>query len=825
MVFFHFAVQFFCSFVLFSDSFAAVFLERHEASNVLKREKRANSWFEELYPGSLERECIEEKCSFEEAREIFKDYGRTMDFWRSYTDRGKCQSNPCQNGGTCSDNFQNYVCLCPEGFEGRNCEFDLNLSLKCEYDNGGCEHFCHEIENLVRECSCVNGYRLGNDQTSCIPEVPYPCGRFQVLNETKNQTSVETQAAREGRIVGGTECPKGECPWQALLTYKGAPFCGGILVSPKWVITAAHCLVQKDKKNLHVILGEHNVNTLDGSEVTSKVVDYILHEKYVKATSDNDIALLRLQKAVNYTQFIVPICLPEVQFAVKVLSSVKLSTVSGWGRLTENGPTAAILQRVEIQRVKTQECIEISKMNVTENMFCAGFKEGKQDSCKGDSGGPHASKYKNTWFLTGVVSFGEGCARQNKYGIYSRLSKFINWLDQKWVLQWMFQPLKWYAMRSQMAEMQSLHQKMARKKWTPQVMDAAVEGVPVTGVVCNEVTDPKAQCSFENGGCDHYCKMKSNSVECSCVAGYELGADKKSCIPIAETFACGRLVAGTSPTIIPETDQGNINIHKDTFSKGYSDDIKKIKQNPSSHTEAVGNPHSGIHREYCPVGHCPWQATFLNKENSTICEGVILNEKFILTAAHCFIPEQSIRVVVGDYDREKIEGTEYEHQAEQWITHQSFTDETYNYDIALVKLTYPISFTPHVIPVCLPDKEFSENILMKQQSGLTGGFCDIPKSGEKGNKLMQLAVPFIDQNKCITSSNFSVTQQMFCAGYENETHIFCHGGSPHITAYKNTYFITGVLIQGGGGAIHAKYNIYTKVSAHLAWINTIMKFM
>lgn len=427
MVFFYFAVQIFCSFLLFSDSLAAVFLQRHEASTVLKRQKRANSWFEELYPGSLERECIEEKCSFEEAREIFKDYRRTMDFWRSYSDRDQCLSNPCHNGGTCSNSFRNYVCLCPEGYEGRNCEFDINHALKCEYDNGGCEHFCEENEKQVRVCRCVNGYFLGNDQTSCIPEVPYPCGKIQVLNESKNHTNVE----RDGRIVGGTECPKGECPWQALLTYSGQPLCGAVLISPNWVVTAAHCLVKKDKKVLHVILGEHKVDHPDGNEVTINVANYILHEKYIKRTSDNDIALVRLEKAVNYTKFIVPICLPEVQFAVDILSLVKLSTVSGWGRLSESGPTAAVLQRVELQRIRTQECVEISKMNVTENMFCAGFKEGKQDSCKGDSGGPHASKYKNTWFLTGIVSFGEGCARENKFGIYTRLSKYVNWLQKK----------------------------------------------------------------------------------------------------------------------------------------------------------------------------------------------------------------------------------------------------------------------------------------------------------------------------------------------------------------------------------------------------------
>uniref|UniRef100_A0A8C8ZXC8 Coagulation factor VII n=1 Tax=Prolemur simus TaxID=1328070 RepID=A0A8C8ZXC8_PROSS len=96
-----------------------IFVTQEAAHGVLRRERRANSFLEELRPGSLERECKEEQCSFEEAREIFRDTERTVT--RS-ADGDQCASNPCRNGGSCEDQLQSYICFCLPDFEGRNCE-------------------------------------------------------------------------------------------------------------------------------------------------------------------------------------------------------------------------------------------------------------------------------------------------------------------------------------------------------------------------------------------------------------------------------------------------------------------------------------------------------------------------------------------------------------------------------------------------------------------------------------------------------------------------------------------------------------------------------
>ncbi|MBN3303546.1 coagulation factor VII [Amia ocellicauda] len=395
----------------------SVFLQKDEASRVLlQRSKRANSFMEELKLGDLERECLEEICSQEEAKEIFSIEENFEEFWRIYSDTNECDSGPCENGATCVDQMKSYSCLCLSGYEGRNCQNEVRTSLGCIYKNGGCEHFCTETAGSPHQCFCAAGYSLDKDNTSCIPQVQFPCG--------------QTQSHFSPRIVKGVVCPKGECPWQALLQISGVYLCGGIVIDTIWVLTAAHCVHQISKYRMMVILGEHIRNVEEGTEQLKVVEKIIVHEDYNATNADNDIALLQLNSSATYNQFVRPICLPTRQFTMLELATVRLSTVSGWGRLGESGPTAKVLQRIEIPRIKTQECRAKTKMTITNNMFCAGDFEGEKDSCMGDSGGPLVTKYKNTWFLTGIVSWGQGCALPGYYGIYTRVSNYLDWIQK-----------------------------------------------------------------------------------------------------------------------------------------------------------------------------------------------------------------------------------------------------------------------------------------------------------------------------------------------------------------------------------------------------------
>uniref|UniRef100_A0A8C0X2C8 Coagulation factor X n=1 Tax=Castor canadensis TaxID=51338 RepID=A0A8C0X2C8_CASCN len=227
----------------------SVFINQDQANDVLVRTRRANSLFEEMKKGNLERECMEETCSYEEAREVFEDNDKTNEFWNKYKDGDQCETSPCENKGTCQDGLGGYTCICEEGFEGKDCEFFVR-SL-CSLDNGGCDQFCQEEQNSV-VCSCASGYFLGDDGKSCISTEPFPCGKLtvgrskrsapQTTNSTdavptwnilddlpptenpmdllnlnqQNLTDQEKESRDLGRIVGGRDCKNGECPWQVI---------------------------------------------------------------------------------------------------------------------------------------------------------------------------------------------------------------------------------------------------------------------------------------------------------------------------------------------------------------------------------------------------------------------------------------------------------------------------------------------------------------------------------------------------------------------------------------------------------------------------------
>ncbi|XP_070813793.1 coagulation factor VII [Chaetodon trifascialis] len=393
-----------------------VFVSRPEASVFLHRSRRANYLLEELKRGNLERECLEEKCSYEEAKEIFALPQQLEAFWRMYTAVDHCLSSPCKNGATCTRRIDTYVCKCSPGFHGYNCDKARSTSNGCRYRNGGCEHFCRDLPDRSHVCFCAPGYGLDRDNSTCLSEERVPCGRTRYLGL---------------RVISGEICPKGHCPWQALLTENHNYSCGAIVLSDQWILTAAHCVVKNPNGVFHVTVGEHDLHVVEGSEQKRRVVKVIIHRGYNKSSSDTDLAMLKLHRAVKLGNYVVPICLPAQNSTFsRTLATIRQSTVSGWGRLSQFGPPARFLQRLVLPRVPLQECRLHTNLNITKNMLCAGLRSGGRDACKGDSGGPLVTLYKKTWFLTGVVSWGKGCANENMYGVYTKVSNFLDWIQE-----------------------------------------------------------------------------------------------------------------------------------------------------------------------------------------------------------------------------------------------------------------------------------------------------------------------------------------------------------------------------------------------------------
>jgi hypothetical protein len=229
------------------------------------------------------------------------------------------------------------------------------------------------------------------------------------------------------RIVGGKAAADGEYPWMVALVDPAEPdnydalFCGGSLIHPRWVLTAAHCVEGQRAEDIEVVVGATDLDDPgDGQRIA--VAEVIIAPGYNAYTSDSDFALLRLEAPASGT--LMPLLDDPALAAPGVLA-----TVIGWGDTTNgrgNYPTR--LQEVDVPVVDLAVANASAEYEgtLTENMLPAGFAEGGKDSCSGDSGGPLMvpSPLAPGWMQAGVVSFGAGCALPDVYGIYTRIGNF-----------------------------------------------------------------------------------------------------------------------------------------------------------------------------------------------------------------------------------------------------------------------------------------------------------------------------------------------------------------------------------------------------------------
>ena len=251
----------------------------------------------------------------------------------------------------------------------------------------------------------------------------------------------------------GEETDVNEYPWQVGMTVKGqsSVFCGGSLISNRWIMTAAHCTVHKgeplDAKIMEALLGEHDTKSRDETTAVRMGISLIrTHPNYNQGTKwNNDVALLKLESSIDFAAHphIRPICLPVDDS--NDFHDLR-ATVSGWGT-TEEGASATTnkLRDVEVKVLTNSACVDEYKYassKITDLMLCA-ISDAGGDSCQGDSGGPLVSAGTGDGFtpgqnfeLLGVVSWGKGCARSNYPGVYARVSKQLGWIAETTAEGW-----------------------------------------------------------------------------------------------------------------------------------------------------------------------------------------------------------------------------------------------------------------------------------------------------------------------------------------------------------------------------------------------------
>lgn len=290
----------------------------------------------------------------------------------------------------------------------------------------------------------VSGDRNGNG-----------CGNNGDCRDTSSLLPTDCGRDLSNRIVGGVATELDEFPWMVLLEYRkpkgNTTACGGVLISKRYVLTAAHCItgrsLPRDWRLTGVRLGEYNTATLrdcipDGNDsevcadpvLTMEVEEQLAHEDYQpRVTGEkHDIALLRLARDVPFSNFVKPICLP---------SSPSLNQkfhVAGWGK-TETKSESEVKLKVGVVLADRQACEDkylAHNIKLGEGQICAGGETGK-DSCRGDSGGPLMQQDRMSdgslrWRSVGVVSFGPTpCGMSGWPGVYTKVYDYMPWILSK----------------------------------------------------------------------------------------------------------------------------------------------------------------------------------------------------------------------------------------------------------------------------------------------------------------------------------------------------------------------------------------------------------
>ncbi|KAJ6658148.1 hypothetical protein lerEdw1_001624 [Lerista edwardsae] len=258
--------------------------------------------------------------------------------------------------------------------------------------------------------------------TSIFPD---QCGTMPAVDEIATGT----------RIIGGRDAQLGAWPWQiSLQIYQfGIGFhhvCGGSLINHNTVVTAAHCFKLLSPELWRVVIGIHHLYKAEPHVVASSISNIMIHSDYSKHTNENDIALLSLSQAIQYNDYIQPICLPGTSLKV---TKEYLCYIAGWGHTDKKDTRKYILQEAQVNIIPLKICNKRDWYGgrIKMNMICAGYENGSVNSCKGDSGGPlmcyfpDASKY----YLIGITSFGSKCGQPKKPAVYTLVPNYKHWLD------------------------------------------------------------------------------------------------------------------------------------------------------------------------------------------------------------------------------------------------------------------------------------------------------------------------------------------------------------------------------------------------------------
>ncbi|RZC33800.1 Trypsin and/or DUF1986 domain containing protein [Asbolus verrucosus] len=505
--------------------------------------------------------------------------------------------------------------------------------------------------------------------------------------KTKNCTCECGHTNQENRIVGGRPTGVNRYPWVARIVYDGHFHCGASLLTQDYVLTAAHCVRKLKRSKIRIILGDYDQSTTEDAPAKMRAVASIIrHRNFDQDTYNHDIALLKLRKPVEFSKNIRPICLPSSNdsnlhirrnfnnFVAARDPAGKTGTVVGWGRTAEGGMLPNVVQEVQVPILTLSQCraMKYRASRITSYMLCAG--RGAMDSCQGDSGGPLLVSNGDKYEIVGIVSWGVGCGRPGYPGVYTRVSKYLNWLKYN--------------------------------------LDDTC-GVSAQSTLAKKIFGPK----FGPFGNHPPPRHDTPASSCSCTCG-----DRND---------PGRIVGGK----------------------------------PTNENEF------------------PWMAR-LSYFNRFYCGGMLINDRYVLTAAHCVKGFMwfMIKVTFGEHDR-CVDTKKPESRFVLRAIAGAFSFLNFDNDIALLRLNDRVPITTNIQPICLP--KVKDNLYVGAIA-VASGWGTLQEDGKPSCVLQE-----VDGDS----------------------------GGPLVTKRADEkYELIGIVSWGNGCARPGYPGVYTRVTRYLDWI-------
>ncbi|CEF67615.1 Peptidase S1 domain and Peptidase S1A, chymotrypsin-type family and Trypsin-like cysteine/serine peptidase domain-containing protein [Strongyloides ratti] len=254
------------------------------------------------------------------------------------------------------------------------------------------------------------------------------CGKTS--NIKKGYTFRDFEGSQSSRIVGGSKALNNSWPWIGqIVNENGTHVCGSTLVGKRFLLTAAHCFGDVKSKNdiyenYSVLLGSNERNKGEKYEIETISIHPYYKRNFI--AYEYDIAIIKLTEPVNINKKITPI-----KISKNPVNRYRVCVVAGWGMTSEDGDQATFLKELQLPVLSNEICNDFMHYRGLVNTlssFCAGYSDGRDDACKGDSGGPLMCLDNESWEIHGIVSWGVGCAKRGYPGIYTSVYLVKSWI-------------------------------------------------------------------------------------------------------------------------------------------------------------------------------------------------------------------------------------------------------------------------------------------------------------------------------------------------------------------------------------------------------------